>query len=111
MLSQISHCMYKKIIKNNKLLLYMKKVIRTVVFHLLCILFFSLLYLYFKEEYYSETKKELNIIDCILLSTTIQASVGITNIYPTGYYGKIIMIIQQFVMIMSHVFTLYIFTL
>jgi hypothetical protein len=67
--------------------------------------------LYFKQDYYSEIKKELNIIDFILLSTTIQAGVGVTNIYPIGYYGKLIMILQQFLMLMSHVFTLYIFTL
>ena len=89
----------------------MKIVIRTILFHFLCILFFTFLYLYFKQDYHSESKKELNIIDFILLSTTIQASVGVTNIYPIGYYGKLIIIIQQFVMIMSHVFTLYIFTI
>jgi len=89
----------------------MKIVIRTIFFHFLCILFFTFLYLYFKQDYYSEIKKELNIIDFILLSTTIQAGVGVTNIYPIGYYGKLIMILQQFLMLMSHVFTLYIFTL
>ena len=46
-----------------------------------------------------------------LSKRVIQAGVGISSIYPIYSYGKIIMIIQQFIMIMTHVFTLYVFTL
>ena len=50
-------------------------------------------------------------MDFFLLSTTIQAGVGISDLYPITFYSKIVMIIQQFLVISAHVFTLYIFTL
>jgi hypothetical protein len=90
----------------------MKIVIRTVVFHFVCILIFALFYYYFKDDFHPKAQeKNLNAVDYLLLSTTIQAGVGISDIYPVSFYGKIIMIIQQILMIMSHVFTIYIFTL
>lgn len=87
----------------------MKIVIRTVCFHFLCILIFASIYFNFRDDF--EYKKELTTIDCISLSTTIQSGVGISNIYPTSFHGKLIMIIQQLIMLMTHVFTLYIFNL
>jgi hypothetical protein len=90
----------------------MKIVIRTVFFHFLCILIFATFYYIFKDHYY-HTVKELRqtFLDYLLLSTTIQAGVGISDIYPTTLPGTLIMIFQQLVMIMTHVFTLYIFNL
>jgi len=99
--------MYKKYYT----ILYMKIVIRTVVFHFFCIIIFAYFYFNFKDDFKSQVKNELTTIDYILLSTTVQAGVGITDIYPISFYGKVIMIIQQFIMIMTHIFTLYIFTL
>jgi hypothetical protein len=90
----------------------MKIVIRTVVFHFVCLLIFALFYYYFKDDFHPKARDEgLNAVDYLLLSTTIQAGVGISDIYPVSFYGKVIMIIQQIIMIMSHVFTIYIFTL
>jgi hypothetical protein len=89
----------------------MKIVIRTVFFHILCIIIFSGLYYYFRDDFKTQVKEEFTVLDYIFLSTTIQASVGLTDIYPIGFYGKLIMIIQQLVMIMTHVFTIYIFTI
>jgi hypothetical protein len=89
----------------------MKIVIRTVVFHILCILFFALFYYYFQDSFERKTNNKFSTLDYLLLSTTIQAGVGISDIYPISFYGKIIMIIQQILMIMTHVFTLYIFNL
>jgi hypothetical protein len=90
----------------------MKIVIRTVVFHFVCILFFAFFYYYFKDDFQPKPlDKDLNAVDYLLLSTTIQTGVGISDIYPVSFYGKIIMIIQQFLMIMTHIFTIYIFTL
>lgn len=89
----------------------MKIVIRTVLFHIICIFIFALFYYYFRDDFKTQIKKEFTILDYIFLSTTIQASVGLTYIYPIGFYGKLIMIIQQLVMIMTHVFTIYIFTI
>jgi hypothetical protein len=89
----------------------MKIVFRTVCFHLLCIIVFSFLYFHNKDGFQSLDNKNASYLDYFLLSTTIQAGVGISSIYPIYSYGKIIMIAQQFIMIMTHVFTLYVFTL
>ena len=89
----------------------MKIVIRTVFFHILCIIIFGLLYYYFREDFKTHVKEDFTVLDYLFLSTTIQASVGLTDIYPIGFYGKLIMIIQQLVMIMTHVFTIYFFTI
>jgi len=89
----------------------MKIVFRTVCFHLLCIIVFSFLYFHNKDGFQSLANKNVSYLDYFLLSTTIQAGVGISSIYPIYSYGKIIMILQQFIMILTHVFTLYVFTL
>jgi hypothetical protein len=96
----------------------MKIVARTVVFHIFCILLFSLLYYTFApdfgsldDNYYQHKRKERSFLDFLLFSTTIQAGVGITEFFPTSSFTKIIMIFQQLIMISTHVFTLYIFTL
>jgi len=101
----------------------MKIVIRTVVFHVICILLFALLYSTFSQDFgslddelYNENsrnrrKEKRGFLDFLLLSTTIQAGVGISEFFPSSSFTKIIMIIQQMIMISTHVFTLYFFTL
>jgi len=89
----------------------MKIVIRTVVFHMLCILIFAGFYYYLKDHFQRQIDEKFTVLDYILLSTTIQAGVGISDIYPISFYGKIVMIVQQILMIFTHVFTLYIFNL
>ena len=83
----------------------MKIVIRTVVFHFVCILFFALVYYYFKEDFQAKSKKEeMTTVDFLFISTTIQSGVGISDtVFPLSTYIKITMIIQQIVMIMTHV--------
>ncbi len=93
----------------------MKLVIRTVVFHLFCIIIFAYLYLYLSDHFQSDNqeknKKYTSYLDFFLLSTTIQAGVGISDLYPVSYYSKIAVIIQQFLMMLTHIITLYVFTL
>jgi len=91
----------------------MKIVIRTVCFHFLCIIVFGILYFHLKEDLAEKGKKqdETKIIDYVLLSTTIQAGVGVSELYPTNFYGKLAMTIQQLIMICTHVFTIYIFNI
>jgi hypothetical protein len=90
----------------------MKIAIRTVFFHFLCILVFGIFYYNFQSNFQHTAKQERQtILDYILLSTTIQASVGISDIYPITNLGKIVMILQQLIMIMTHVFTIYFFNL
>jgi hypothetical protein len=95
----------------------MKLVIRTVVFQFICVIFFGLIYLSFKNHflrdpaYAVDKKSDPELLDCLFLATTIQAGVGYSDLYPTTDLSKIIMIIQQFIMISLNVFLLYIFTL
>ena len=88
----------------------MKLAFRTVIFHILCIFIFALFYYYFRDDFKTEVKEKFTLLDYIFLSVTIQSGVGLTDIYPIDFYGKLIMIIQQLVLIMTHVFTIYIFT-
>jgi hypothetical protein len=95
----------------------MRIVIKTVVFQFLCVLLFGLVYLSIKEHFIRDVnftidqKKDPEILDCLFLATTIQAGVGYSDLYPITSASKIIMIIQQFVMISTNVFLLYFFTL
>ena len=93
----------------------MKLVLRTLIFHLISIIVFTYLYLHLSEDFQSINKERNNkynsYLDCFLLSTTIQAGVGISDLYPNSYYSKIAVIIQQFLMMMTHIITLYVFTL
>ena len=89
----------------------MKIVIRTVFFHFLCILVFTIFYYNFKKDFVSNIGENKNMLDYLFLSTTIQAGVGMSDIYPISIYGKLLMICQQLIMIMTHVFTLYVFNL
>jgi len=95
----------------------MKIVIRTVFFHLCCILFFGLIYLIFKDGFsrdpaYSVNKKpEPEVIDCLFLATTVQAGVGYSDLYPITNLAKTILIIQQLIMICTNVFLIYVVTL
>jgi hypothetical protein len=50
-------------------------------------------------------------LDYFMLSTTIQAGTGYSDLFPVTYYSKIAVTIQQFLMMMTHIITLYVFTL
>ena len=90
----------------------MKHVIRIVIFHIICIIIFSFLYYNFTNDFDNEiSKKNATLLDFILLATTIQVSVGITEIYPKTNITKILIILQQLVMISTNVFTIYFFNL
>ena len=90
----------------------MKLAIRTVCFHFLCILIFGIIYYNIQYQFqYNGEEERKSLLDYILLSTTIQAGVGFSHIYPNTNISKGIMILQQIMMIMTHVFTLYFFNL
>jgi hypothetical protein len=91
----------------------MKLVIRTLIFHLFCIIVFSILYFNFAESFIdvNNRKKTKKYLDFFSLSTTIQSGVGLTYLEPVDIYGKFAVLLQQLVLISSYVITLYIFTL
>ena len=90
----------------------MKIVFRTLLFHVVCIFIFTILYSVFSDDYNEKNEGDGTItkntfIDCLLLSTTIQAGVGVSNMYPTNSIGKIILIIQQLIMMSGNLIALY----
>jgi len=93
----------------------MKLVLRTLVFHFLCIIFFAFIYkhlsIHFGNDKNTKYTDNNDMIDYLLLSVTIQAGIGISDLYPVSYVSKLILMIHQFVVISTHVFTLYIFTI
>ena len=88
----------------------MRIVFATIFFNFLCIIFFSMIYIYLKNEFINNTKNEIKLIDIILFTTTVQSGVGITNLLPNSFNSKLVTIIQQVTMICSYVFILYIIT-
>jgi hypothetical protein len=90
----------------------MKFLFRTIFFHFVCIVIFTVLYYNFSNDYDNNNNKNHDsFLDFLLLSTTIQAGVGISGLYPINDIGKIIMILQQMLLLSSHIITLYVFTL
>jgi len=94
----------------------MKKVLKTLAIHLFCIVFFAFFYYYFSTHFNNNKLKHNNdsklesLIDFLLFSTTIQAGVGISDILPISIYGKLLMILQQLIMISISVIMIYVFT-
>ncbi len=91
----------------------MKLLFRTLLFHFSCIILFFLIYWNLGDHFLrdNKTKTPATLLDFLLLSTTVQAGVGIADIYPISFMGKLTLIIQQMIMLSTHVITLYIFTL
>lgn len=89
----------------------MNLLIRTFIFHILCIITFALIYSNISEEFSIIEKDKNTFVDFLLLSTTIQAGVGITDLYPSSYYSKVLVIIQQILMLLTNIITIYLFTL
>jgi len=83
----------------------MKLIFITFIFHFLCIIIFSICY--YKLHDKIDNKKPF--LDYFLLSTTIQAGVGISNLGHPSVYGKITMIIQQLIMLLTNIITFYVF--
>jgi hypothetical protein len=90
----------------------MQIVFRTLFFHFICIIIFTILYSIFSDDYNEKNEGDgattkNTFIDCLLFSTTIQAGVGISNMYPLNSIGKIIMIFQQLIMMSANLLALY----
>jgi hypothetical protein len=98
----------------------MKRVIKTLALHLFLIIFFTVFYYYFSTHFEKNTpnkcknydcNNEVNtLIDFLSFSTTIQVGVGLNEMSPTSNYSKLIIILQQLIMLSIHVITIFIFT-
>ena len=93
----------------------MKIVLRTLVFHFICIIIFAFLYKHLYNHFGNDNSKPSKsngeMVDYFLLSVTIQAGIGFSDLYPLSHVSKVILMIHQFIVISTHVFTLYIFTI
>ena len=91
----------------------MKLVFKTALFHIICISIFSIIYFSYKEHFIPVDKNEQynDYIDFLNLSLTIQSGVGMTYTIPHTFIVKFIIIIQQSLVILTHLITLYFFTI
>ena len=90
----------------------MIQLLQTLFFNLFCIVLFTIVYYLLGNQFNKNAGSgPNNLLDFFQLSTTVQAGVGVTNLYPNSTATSIAMIAQQFVMLSTHLITLYIFTL
>ena len=89
----------------------MKIALRGLFFHLLCIILFTTLYSSYRDHFAQKNKDSMQFIDFLGLATTLEASVGYSDLYPTTDFGKSLIILQQFVIISTHVLIIYFLTL
>jgi hypothetical protein len=88
----------------------MKMVFRTVIFHLISIIIFTFIYKHIAIDLKDPDRKIVDFIDYLLLSVAIQSGTGFSVVNPKNDISKIVVIIQEFILIFTHVFTIYIFT-
>ena len=92
-------------------------VLNTLIFQVSCIVLFSCLYWIYIDDFVPATTSNKNkqtkggFIDCFYTSITIQAGVGYNGLDPINDRGKILLMIQQFVMICANVLILYLFSI
>jgi hypothetical protein len=95
----------------------MKAVIQTVAFQLTCVLIFGYIYWIYIDEFVPATisnqKKQNkgNLIDCFYTSVTIQAGVGYNGLDPVTNRAKLILMLQQFIMICANALIFYLFSI
>lgn len=89
----------------------MKLVIRTLFFHFLNIFIFTIIYYNLRSDFNFSPDHKKTVYDFILFATTIQVGVGISQLYPFTAFGKMMMILQQWIMLCTHVISLYVFTI
>lgn len=92
-------------------------VVKTVAFQLTCVLIFGYIYWIYIDDFIppaiSNQKKgqKGNIIDCFYTSITIQSGVGYNGLDPITNRAKLILMIQQFIMICTNALIFYLFSL
>jgi|LakMenE18May11ns_1017448.scaffolds.fasta_scaffold9596685_2 type IV secretory pathway TraG/TraD family ATPase VirD4 len=93
----------------------MKSVIYTLLFQIISIIIFGFVYWKFSENFTSnivkDSKYKIEILDCFYTSVTVQSGVGYSILNAKTDTGKIILMLQQFIMISSNVIMLYFFSL
>jgi hypothetical protein len=85
----------------------MKRILKTLLFHLVCIIIFGIIY----SQMSSHLKKDSDIefIDYFYLSTAIQSGTGFSQTYPNTVSSKLLVMFQELVMISGTLISLHIF--
>jgi len=89
----------------------MHRAIRTVFFHFFCIIIFTIIYKYIELELKDTEHKAVSFIDYLYLSVAIQAGTGFSQVIPKNNIGRIVIIIQELILICTHVFMVYFITI
>jgi hypothetical protein len=78
-------------------------VTKTFLFNIICIVIFSLIYMYISPDNFAalQQKDKISYIDLIFYSTTIQSGVGLSDINAVSDLAKILSMIQQLIIIAS----------
>ena len=91
----------------------MIRIIKTLAVHIFCIILFSFFYFKF-STHFDNNKHDSSrhtLLDYVLFSTTIQAGVGLSDIFPKTVLGKILLVVQQLLMLSINVITIFVFTI
>ena len=86
--------------------------LHVVAIQLSFIFLFSLLYYSILPQFKSNIDGHiLNYLDCVSLSTTIQAGIGLTDLQPQTDISVLLTTIHQIVVILSAVYIVFTFTI
>lgn len=88
----------------------MNKIFIPILFKIFVLLLFFIIYWVYNEQINKPQDQQINVIDYFMLSTTIEAGVGVTNLSPKTNFMKIIFTLHQISMICSYIFVFYIFS-
>ena len=89
----------------------MKLIIRSFLFHILCMGVFGFIYYSMDESFVHSENTIPNIYDYMLLSTALQTGVGFVQLYPSNVIGKLVIMLQLIMMLGTHIITLYYFVI
>ena len=81
----------------------MGKPMKLIIYNFTMIIGFFIMYILLLDQLgTSKPKGDISILDLFNLAATIQSAIGITLIYPTGTLAKIVLIVQQLMMIFGN---------
>lgn len=86
----------------------MELILKTLFYHLVCILIFGAIYSQMVGQL-KKDKGDIEMIDCFYLSTAIQSGTGFSQTVPDTTTTKMIVMLQEFLMISGTLISLHIF--
>ena len=88
-------------------------IIRTLIFHITCIVLFTFIYYSFRRQFKHMNKdsKYETIYDFLLLSVSMQGSIGFSDLMPVTSFCKLLLTLQILLMMSTHLITIYFLTL